>query len=196
MYEDAYDLKMHEQMHVSEILTNFEAAGGRLQDEEGNPLASIVVRGRRFLVCDKGKVWRYVYVGAPKEVKGPPWRSECIEMWTSGWQKVQDDQGQDRYSKCLIWAPISGTTNAHEGSSHIDWYTNRKGYKHPYDPPHKPTKREIAKMEKRRDEMDQAVYARMEEDAELTAPETAPEPEEAPKPKRKKRTNKRKPRVT
>lgn len=193
MYEDAYDLKTHEQAHVSEILANFEAAGERLQDDQSTPLASIIVRGRRFLVCDKGKVWRYVYVGAPKGAKGMPWRSDCIEMWTGRWQKTQDKDGKDRYSKCLIWAPISDTTNAHDATSHIDWYTNRKGYKHPHDPPHNPTSREIAKMEKQRDELDQAVYARMEQDPELNPPEEAPA-EEAPKPKRKrrKRTNKKK----
>jgi len=211
MYEDAYDMTESERAEVREVLADLAARGGRLTDAAGRPIPYRVLRGRRFLVCDKGMVWRFAPEGSPHEPGkrgGTQRRYRAIEMWTGKWRKAPGPDGEKTYAKCVVWVPLDDHVNGHSGISKLGWYRSVKGFQNPMAAPEAPSAEEIAELEGRREAVAHAVYARMQaeglgdmsssrapaahgdrdaEDAE--APE-APNTPKAPKaaPGRKKRT--------
>ena len=164
MYEDAYDLNGSETQQVQEILAEMSLRGGRLTDAAGRPIAYRVLRGRRWMVCDKGLVWRYAPEGSPQVPGtrgGPCRRNSAIEMWTGRWRKVLGADGSPTYAKQIVWVPLDDHVNGHPGISKLGWYRSEKGFSHPFDQPDAPTAEQIDQIEGRRAEAEQAVYARM-----------------------------------
>ena len=173
MYEDGYDLSDSERLEVQQILAEMSLRGGRMADSHGRPLAYQVLQMRRFLVCDKGLVWRYAPAGSPQtpgQATGVPRRNSAVEMWTGKWRKVVTPDGEGRYAKCLIWVPLDENINGHPGISKLGWYRSEKGFKHPLDHPHSPTDEEAATIEGRARTATGAVYARMQAEG-LNLPE-------------------------
>jgi len=165
MYEDLYDLTDSERLQVREILADMSLRGGRLAGPDGRPVAFRVLRGRRFLVCDKGSVWRFAPAGAPQipgQVAGVVRRNSAVEMWTGRWRKTQTPEGKSAYAKCLVWVSIDDHINGHPGISKLGWYQSEKGFKHPLAEPHAPVEEEIASLEGRAEATTTAVYARMQ----------------------------------
>lgn len=191
MYEDAYDLNDSEKRQVQEILAEMSLRGGRLADAAGRPIAYRVLHGRRFLVCDKGLVWRFAAAGSP-QVPGQPAgvlrRNNAVEMWTGRWRKAVSPDGKPTYAKCLVWVPLDDHINGHPGISKLGWYRSEKGFKHPLDGPHAPAAEEIAALEGRRQAAAGAVYARMEaEGLSVSGPAGAAAGEKGAAPRKSKR---------
>jgi len=165
MYEDGYDLSDSERKEVQEILADTALRGGRLTDVAGRPIAFRVLRGRRYLVCDKGLVWRFAPEGSP-QVAGQPGsvvrRNSAVEMWTGRWRKVTSPDGIETHAKCLVWVPIDDNINGHPGISKLGWYRSEKGFKHPLAEPHAPSAEEVSALEGHREAAKGAVYARMQ----------------------------------
>jgi len=177
MYEDAYDLNDSEMRQVQEILSDMSLRGGRLADSAGRPIAYRVLRGRRWLVCDKGLVWRYAPEGSPQVPGtrgGPCRRNSAVEMWTGRWRKVQGPDGEATYAKQTVWVPMDDHVNGHAGITKLGWYRSEKGFAHPFETPNAPTREQIDELEGRRVTAEQAVYARMMAEG-LAADEPAPE---------------------
>ena len=173
MYEDAYDLNGSETQQVQEILAEMSLRGGRLTDAAGRPIAYRVLRGRRWMVCDKHLVWRYAPEGSPQVPHtrgGPCRRNSAVEMWTGRWRKVLGADGKPTYAKQIVWVPLDDHVNGHPGISKLGWYRSEKGFSHPFDQPDAPTDEQIGQLEGRRAEAEQAVYARMMVEG-LAAPE-------------------------
>jgi len=173
MYEDAYDLNGSEIQQVQEILAEMSLRGGRLTDAAGRPIAYRVLRGRRWMVCDKHLVWRYAPEGSPQVPHargGPCRRNSAVEMWTGRWRKVLGADGKPTYAKQIVWVPLDDHVNGHPGISKLGWYRSEKGFSHPFDQPDAPTDEQIGQLEGRRAEAEQAVYARMMVEG-LAAPE-------------------------
>jgi len=128
-----------------------------------------VVRGRRFLVDSSGVLWRFFPRGGPKDRRnpasgGPPRRFSGVEMWTGKWRPCVDPAtGEATYAKRTMVVPLEPNVNAHPRVSHINWYRTEKGFKHPFDPPDRPSELEMRAMDRRRLDTVEAVYARMGE---------------------------------
>jgi hypothetical protein len=164
MYEDAYGLNGSETQQVQDILAEMSLRGGRLADAAGRPIAYRVLRGRRWMVCDKGLVWRYAPEGSPQVpgVRGGPCRrNSAVEMWTGRWRKVRIADGKPTYAKQIVWVPLDDHVNGHPGISKLGWYRSEKGFSHPFEQPDAPTPEQIDEIEGRRAQAEQAVYARM-----------------------------------
>jgi hypothetical protein len=164
MYEDRYDLSGPELQQAQEILAEMSVRGGRLTDSAGRPIAYRVLRGRRWLICDKGLIWRYAPEGSPQSPAvrgGPVRRNSAIEMWTGRWRKVSGPDGKVAYAKQIVWVPMDNHVNGHAGISKLGWYRTEKGFAHPFDSPEAPSPEQIAELEGLRAQADQAVYARM-----------------------------------
>ena len=193
MYEDRYDLSGAELQQAREILSEMQLRGGRLTDSAGRPLACRVLRGRRWLICDKGLIWRYAPAGSPQVPGlrgGPVRRNGAVEMWTGRWRKVIGPDGEATYAKQTVWVPTDSHVNGHAGVSKLGWYRTEKGFAHPFDEPGAPSDEQIAELEGRRAETDRAVYSRML--AEGLAADEPTEPAEKPAPSRD-RSGKHKP---
>ncbi len=165
MYEDVYDLTDSERLEVREILADMSLRGGRLTGPNGRPVAFRILRGRRFLLCDKGLVWRFAPAGAPQipgQAAGVPRRNNAVEMWTGRWRKTRTPEGEHTYAKSLVWVPVDDHINGHVGISKLGWYQSEKGFKHPFAEPHAPTAEEIAALDGHAKATSGAVYARME----------------------------------
>ena len=165
MYEDTYDLTDSEKHQVREILADMALRGGRLADASGRPIVFRILRGRRFLVCDKGQLWRFAPEGSPQvpgQVGGVTRRNSAVEMWTGKWRKAKTPDGRQTYAKCLVWVPVDDNINGHPGISKLGWYRSEKGFKHPHAEPHAPTAEEVGALEGRADVASSAVYARMQ----------------------------------
>ena len=165
MYEDRYDLSDPERREVQETLADMSLRGGRLADAAGRPIPYRVLRGRRFLVCDRGLVWRHVPAGAPHvpgQYAGTARRNSAVEMWTGRWRKASAPDGTETYAKCLVWVPLDDNINGHPGISKLGWYRSEKGFSHPLAAPHAPTAQEIETLEGRKRAATDAVYARMQ----------------------------------
>jgi len=182
MYEDTYDLTDSEKLQVQEILAEITLRGGRLTDAGGRPVAYRILRGRRFLVCDRGLVWRFAPEGSPQvpgQAVGVVRRNNAVEMWTGKWRKVKAADGRDTYAKCLVWVPLDDNINGHPGISKLGWYRSEKGFKHPLEAPHSPTPEEVGVLEGRAAAMSGAVYARRQaeglSDSETKDPAPGPE---------------------
>lgn len=164
MYEDRYDLNPVEAQQAREILSEMQLRGGRLTDPAGRPLAYRVLRGRRWLICDQGLVWRYAPEGSPQTPGlrgGPVRRNSAVEMWTGRWRKIAGPDSETTYAKQTVWVPVNSHINGHAGVSKIGWYRAEKGFAHPFDEPGEPTDEQIAEVEGRRAEAEQAIQARM-----------------------------------
>ena len=184
MYEDAYDLNDSEAQQVQEILSDMSLRGGRLTDPAGRPIAYRVLRGRRWLVCEKGLVWRYAPEGSPHVPGargGSCRRNSAIEMWTGRWRKVQGSDGAATYAKQTVWVPMDDHVNGHAGITKLGWYRSEKGFLHPLEQPDSPTPEQIDALEGRRAAADQAVYARMMVEG-LAAGEPVPDDKAAGEP--------------
>lgn len=213
---DHYEYTDIEQRRIDEILGTIQSHGGLFQcDRMGGlvlangqqiPIPFEVVHGKRYCIDPHGRVWRYAAAGSPKSPNAPggggvPRRINVVEMWSGHWRKMIDPDGKPSYAKNLIWCSVTAGVNEHPNISHIEWYMARKGFKHPFDPPHAPTKFQLRVLERKAAETDNVIFARIDElteqhggDAEkvkeafgLTPPPT-PAPKPRPKPKR---TNKR-----
>jgi hypothetical protein len=164
MYEDAYDLTEAEKLQVQEILGEMALRGGRLADPKGRPVAYRILRSRRFLVCDKGLVWRFAPEGSAKRPGHPdavPRRNSAVEMWTGKWRRVTAPDGRDVHAKCLVWVPLDENINGHSGISKLGWYQAEKGFRHPLTGPDAPDEGERAALEDERTGTASAVDARM-----------------------------------
>jgi len=164
MYENVYDLNDSETRQVQEILSDMSMRGGQLTNQAGRPIAYRVLRGRRWLVCEKGLVWRYAPEGSPQVPGtrgGPCRRNSAVEMWTGRWRKIQQPGGKVGYAKQTVWVPLDDHVNGHAGITKLGWYRSEKGFLHPLDKPDDPTDQEIAALEGRRAVADQAVSERM-----------------------------------
>jgi len=171
---DSYELTGREQAHRDDILGRLEADKDlflydRITDEyktdgEGHriKLGFEVVLGKRFCVDHHGATWRFAAEGALKELKGAPRRNNAVEMWTGHWRKVNVD-GKPGYIKNLVWAPCNLGVNQRPGTTHIDYYRNKKGYKHPLEKPHAPTEDQLSEMGAREVEMRGAIHAKTQE---------------------------------
>ena len=180
MYEDGYDLTDAEKTQVQEVLAEMSLRGGRLTDSAGRPIAYRVLRGRRFVVCDKGMVWRYAPAGAPHipgVASAAVRRNSVVEMWTGRWRKATTPDGKDDYAKCLVWIPLDDHINGHPGISKLGWYRSEKGFKHPLDLPQAPTAEDLAALAARRETAAGIVAARMHaEGLNVTGPTAAARP--------------------
>jgi len=175
MYEEAYDLTEPEKIEVREILAEMSLRGGRLTDSGGRPIAYRVLGSRRFLVCEKGLVWRFVPEGSPKrpgKAGAAVRRNSVVEMWTGKWRKAKGTDGEDTYAKCLVWVPLDDNVNGHAGISKLGWYRSEKGFRHPLEEPHAPDEAEISALEGRERTAVGAVYARMQAEG-LNVPDDA-----------------------
>ncbi|HUS91407.1 MAG TPA: hypothetical protein VM695_06125 [Phycisphaerae bacterium] len=189
MYEDQFDLTDAERAEVREVLTDMAARGERLTDAAGRPIPFRPLRGRRFLVCDKGLLWRHAPEGSPQPVGRPGAalrRNSAVEMWTGRWRKVRTPDGRETYAKCLVWVPLDEHVNGHSGISKLAWYLSRKGFKHPHAAPHAPGDEDIAALAGRKQAAQNAVLARMQAEG-LAAPAeqgppAPPAPPAAPEP--------------
>ncbi len=164
MYENVYDLNDSEARQVQEILSDMSMRGGQLTNQAGRPIAYRVLRGRRWVVCEKGLVWRYAPEGSPQVPGtrgGACRRNSAVEMWTGRWRKIQGSGGVATYAKQTVWVPLDDHVNGHAGITKLGWYRSEKGFSHPLDKPDDPTSREIDELEGRRAVAEQAVYARM-----------------------------------
>ncbi len=176
MYEDAYDLNGSETQQVQEILAEMSLRGGRLTNAAGRPIAYRVLRGRRWMVCDKGLVWRYAPEGSPQVPGtrgGTQRRNSAVEMWTGRWRKVVGADGKPTYAKQIVWVPMDDHVNGHPGISKLGWYRSEKGFSNPFEQPEAPTAEQIDELEGRRAEAEQAVYARMMVEG-LAVPDSSP----------------------
>lgn len=173
---NTYDLNDVEQKHFQSVQDGMVANSGKLYQADrfgdlvqgpGGPVAIEyeVLRGRQFCVDNHGVLWRYAGLGASKmpgsSGGGAKRRNPAIEMWTGNWRKVKGPDGKPTYAKCTIWCSVDITVNNFPGVSHIDWYQNSKGFKHPLSEPHAPSASQIRAMEGHEEEIDQAVYAKM-----------------------------------
>lgn len=209
----AYALDAREQRMVDETLEGIRAdrglyrrnrmTGEYVVNQQNQPIALPyeVLPGKSHCIDNHGRVWRMRTSGTPMAVAGTritgkPWTVDVVEMWTGKWRKVGQPDGSVRYAKHLIWAPVSPGVNEHPGTTHIDWYLNRKGFKHPLDPPDAPDKTDIAILENQEVADKDAIYAK----AEAIAAEQHIDIEETgvvkPKPQKPARTPRRKPRRT
>ncbi|MCK4624996.1 MAG: hypothetical protein KAV00_06785 [Phycisphaerae bacterium] len=178
---ETYDLNDVEQRHFQSIQDGIAANGGKLYQTDrfgdlvrgpGGPIAIEyeVLRGGQFCVDNHGTLWRYAGLGASKmpgiSGGGAKRRNPAVEMWTGHWRKVKGPDGKGTYAKCTIWCSVDLCVNNFPGVSHIDWYTNTKGFGHPLSEPHAPTASQIRVMEGEQENIDQAVYAKIDDLAE------------------------------
>ena len=120
MYEDRFPLSDSEMRQVREILGDMSLRGGALADATGRPVRYRVLQGRRYLVCERGLVWRYAPTGTPHvpgQAGGATRRNSAVEMWTGRWRKVRTPDGRETYAKCLVWVPVEENINGHAGLS-------------------------------------------------------------------------------
>ena len=217
-----YELNEQEQRTFDDIKARIASDGGLyrmdrfgdyIRDGNGNMVRipfEVLRPRRRFCVDGNGRLWRFAAQGSPKDADDPtgggaPWRCHMVEMWSGHWRKVKQPDGTHKYAKSLLWVPVGQGVNQHEGISHIDWYLSSKGFKHPYDPPDRPSDTQIRILEQQETNLHHAVYANMDEMAKaqgmkpeelrkivVEQEEERAEPVKAQKArKRRKRTNKR-----
>jgi len=174
MHEDAYDLTGSEKAEVRETLAEMSLRGGRLTTPDGRSEPFHVLRGKRFLICDKGLVWRFAPVGSqhlPGQAGAAVRRNRAVEMWTGRWRKATTPDGKKSFAKCLVWVPVDEHVNGHAGISKIAWYQSQKGFRHPFAEPDAPSAEEVAALEGRHRTASNAVYARMRAEG-LHVPDT------------------------
>jgi hypothetical protein len=167
MYEEAYDLTDLERQEVQELQAGLTLRGGRLTDDGGRPIPYRVLRGRRFLMCDKGLVWQFAPAGSPQvpgQAVGVCRRNSAVAMWTGRWRKQFAADGSVKYAKCIVWVPLDDHINGHPGVSKLGWYRAEKGFRHPHEGPDAPSAAQIAALESRGREAEQAVLARMQQE--------------------------------
>jgi hypothetical protein len=167
MYEKAYDLTDSERREVEELLAGITLRGGRLTDDGGRPIPYRVLRGRRYLMCDKGMVWQFAPAGAPQvpgQAVGVCRRNSAVAMWTGRWRKQYPADGLAKYAKCIVWVPLDDHINGHPGVSKLGWYRAEKGFRHPYEGPQAPSAADIAALESRGRDAEQAVFVRMQQE--------------------------------
>jgi len=207
MYEDCFPLSAMELQDAQGVIARI-AADGRLYAwswrdndyvyDKGRrqiPVDHVILRGRRYIVDKAGRVWRFLDEDSRKFADGhgggTPLRTRCVEMWTGHWRKAKKANGEIGYAKQLILAPISVTTNAKPGISHLDYYMGTKGFKHPHEPPDAPSELDIKNMNGVAAEIAPIVWAKSRElakaDGITLAKGAVPNPGEATK----RRTNKR-----
>ena len=165
MYENAYDLTEPEKAHVQEALAEMSLRGGRLARPDGRPESFRILQGKRFVICDKGLLWRFAPMGSqhlPGQAGAAVRRNSAVEMWTGRWRKATTPDGSKTYAKCLVWVSIDEHVNGHAGISKLGWYQSEKGFKHPLAEPHAPSDKEVAALEGRHRAATDAVYARMQ----------------------------------
>ena len=181
-----YRLTPLEQRSCDEILERIELHAGlfrihRDADHYGEPIRDNTgamfptswqpLRGKRYCIDRNGRIWRLYAEGTSKTGKatggGAPWRTDMIEMWTGSWRKVKGPDGKPTYAKHLIAVPVGLGVNQ-KRTPHLDWYQQKKGFKHPFDPPHAPTAEQIAVLQGKEIETHAAVLARMDQVAEAT----------------------------
>lgn len=231
MYEDKFDMTERERKHCDEILARFQADGklwahNRVEDDykfngAGQKIAIDyqVVLGKNFIVDHHGLVWRFHAKNSPKmphrpDGGGTPWRKDVVEIWTGKWRQVpgeaDGDKRRPRYAKHIICIPLSANVNKHPGISHIDWYMQTKGFKHPFDSPADPDDFQISVMERTSLQVEPVIWAQMSQKLEEEGIEAADRkaiidteqkkrwkqgvppqgvPVAPPKPNRKRRTN-------
>jgi len=167
MYEEAYELTDLERQEVQELQDGLKLRGGRLTDDGGRPVPYRVLRGRRYLMCDKGLVWRFAPAGSPQvpgQAVGVCRRNSVVEMWTGRWRRQYDAGGSATYAKCIVWVPLDEHINGHPGVSKLGWYRSEKGFRHPHEGPAAPSAEEVAALESRGQAAEQAVVARMRQE--------------------------------
>jgi len=189
MYEDAFEMTEHERRQVQEILADMQRRGGKLTDSAGKPVEYRVLGGRRFLVCEQGRVWRYAPSGSPCEPGrrgGSLRRNDAVEMWTGKWRRLADADGRSHHDKCLVWVALDANINGRPGIAKIAWYLAEKGFRHPLEGPGEPSDGELAALAGRQAEAADAVAARMaaeglarDEPAAQRADDAAGEPQPA-----------------
>jgi hypothetical protein len=159
MYESDYDLSSFERQEAAGILGEMQLRGGKLADERGRQVHYRVLGGRRFLLCERGWVWRFAASGSPSVPGlrgGSVRRNSAIEMWTGKWRRAGD-----RYEKCLVWVPMDDNVNGRQDVSKIGWYLAEKGFRHPLDGPPDPDARERAALDERAAAAAEAVGDRL-----------------------------------
>ena len=171
MYEEHYDLTQLERDEVSRILTRWESSRKRHINNEGQPVPFVLLSTGRFLVDTLGYVYLHAARGTPKQFdakgkpQGAPRRNNVVEMWTGHWRKTKDPTtGETVYAKCLAWAAVDQHINAHPGMPNIGWYRNSKGWRHPHEPPDRPTQDEVDEMEDQLEREERMIAARMEQE--------------------------------
>ncbi len=184
MYEDRYDLTDAELREARDALSDLKLRGG-LIDAAGQTADYRILQGKRFLVCRRGMVWRYLPAGAPDGAgpTAPRRRHSAVEMWTGRWHDTIGPDGRVAYRKTLVWVPLDDHINGHPGTPQMSWYASTKGYCHPHSAPSEPTAEDIEAIESRRARAVGIVRQRMR-DVGLAAPaETRelaqPEPDDA-----------------
>lgn len=177
-----YELTRSEQQQYNEIIDRIQTDGGLFRtdadgllitDSGGNavPLDHIILRGRRFLVDHRGRLWRFFAEGSPKDPQAPdkggaPWRNNRVEMWNGRWRKVTGADGKTTYAKVLTARPIDKRINGRPEMSQIDWYIESKGHKHPHDEPNAPSEFERKQLDGQGSTSRDAVFAKKAADSE------------------------------
>ena len=211
MYEDSYKLTKPELDSYAELCSIVEQTKSfpHPKNPDKKRWCFGIVRGGRFLVDTKKRVWKLTLVGRPKApgLKGAPRRNSVVEVWTGHWRRVQCDDGEFRYAKQIINVCIDDHVGRRATMDQITFGEVQRGWKHPHDKPDKPTRKQIGEMEDRRLEQQDAIFARLDQMAELPNAEAvkqavlneekvavpspeAPAPKPRPKP-RTQRTNRR-----
>jgi len=173
-----------ERRHAQELADNIQAYGGLVaMDPDGNPkmdarrqmvtLEYAPIRGLRFCIDPQARIWRFVRQGMARnplnpQMGGVPRRNNAVEMWTGRWYKRMEEKPDGSraigYAKATHWVVLDRQVNRpRENLSAIDHYLNDKGYKHPLDPPDRPSKRELAVLERKATMTAAIVWAKMEE---------------------------------
>jgi len=174
----AYDLNEQEKQFVALANAAREQYGGlvamhrngdvRVKKNDVVRIDYLPIPGGQYALGPHGRVWRFYRAGTSRDPlrpgQGSPWRNDHIEMWSGHWRRVQGPDGEVKYAKRLVPISLGRNVNKHPGASHIDWYTTVKGYRHPYDPPHKPSASQIRVLEGRLNAERPVIYARMEEE--------------------------------
>lgn len=172
MYEDRYDLTEDERSEVRQVLAEMALRGGRLADAHGRPIPHRILRGRRFMVCPKGLVWRYAPEGSAQPGQDPrglspsgsPRRNSAVEMWTGKWRRALTPDGRATHAKCLIWVPLDEHINGRQNIPKLGWYRSEKGFRHPLEAPHEPSEEQVAALESRRAMLRNDISARMRQE--------------------------------
>lgn len=174
MYENEYGLTSLELQDAAGVMGEIQLRGGKLTDERGRPMHYRVLAGRRFLVCERGLVWRYAAAGSPSVPGlrgGSVRRNSAVEMWTGKWRRRIGADGAALYDKCLVWVPLDDNVNGRQDVGKIAWYMAEKGFRHPLEGDGQPGAAERAALDDRCAAAAEAVNDRLQAEGLSGGPE-------------------------
>lgn len=176
---DFYKLDRSERREVEEILDSMtrdgklfltDAQGRVVRDGNQDPVLAHyrILRSQRFLVCRRGRVWRYKAAGSPKDPRSPNEqvrvRYDGVEMWRGTWRPCIGPDGLPTFAKRTAFISVEAGTEVPEGHSPMEHYEIARGYKHPLDPPDAPTPTQMQAMSDKLLQVEGVVLAKAAEE--------------------------------